>query len=154
MIPGCGVSDQWYWTVKQYQDFLSFTELLGDFLQGTSMDLNLGPLLHPLPPDLRKEVRALEKVSQRLSKKSAVCCSTVSAWMKEIKRHIKCSCMSELVNPIIVYPLNHNIPACSSADRTSTSNNVCYTAILQYIAVCFLEEAIIGQTGHSALATM
>ena len=33
-------------------------------------------------------------------------------------------------------------------------NNVCYTAILQYIAVCFLNEAIICQTGHTALATM
>ena len=26
--------------------------------------------------------------------------------------------------------------------------------ILQYIAVCFLDEVIIGQTGHIALATM
>ena len=33
--------------------------------------------------------------------------------------------------------------------------NVCYTAILQYITpVCFLDEAIIGQTRHSALATI
>ena len=33
-----------------------------------SMDLKLGPLLHPLTPELRREVRALEKVAQRLCK--------------------------------------------------------------------------------------
>ena len=32
------------------------------------LDSNLGSLLHPLPPELRREVRALNKVSQRLCK--------------------------------------------------------------------------------------
>ena len=44
---------------------------------------------------------------------------------------------------------------CTQEKLIKLTRNVCYTAILQYIiALCFLDEAIIGQTGHSALATM
>ena len=54
---------------------------------------------------------------------------------------------------VCVYVANL-VPRAFSLGNTLVPN-VCYTAsILQYIAVCFLDKAIIGQTGHSALATM
>ena len=82
--------------------------------------------------------------------------SNFPAWTNWLIRNrvLTVACLF-FISPLMCCHRSSRLSICLNKNcQVSIVANVCYTAILQYIAVCFLDEAMIDQTGHSALATM